>query len=173
MILLLLFTDTVCIAKLVATQKASVGMYYTYVLIIPTILLFVFFLAFVALRCLLLPCVAYCCLVLLTVALRCLLLPCVDYCCLVLIIVALRCLLLPCVDYCCLVLLIPYSLKFSRLKNFAVFAGCTLTTKIYHAKYLVLVYVYVSMRYNLWAWPFVRARQTIAASAQRIESCWF
>ena len=25
---------------------------------------------------------------------------------------------------------IPYSLKFSRLKNFAVFAGCTLTTKI-------------------------------------------
>ena len=25
---------------------------------------------------------------------------------------------------------IPYSLKFSRLKNFAVFAGCTFTTKI-------------------------------------------
>ena len=68
-ILLLLFTDIVCIAKHVATQKASVGMYYTYVLIIPTILLFVFFLAFVALCCLLLPCVAYCCLVLLTVAL--------------------------------------------------------------------------------------------------------
>ena len=26
---------------------------------------------------------------------------------------------------------VPYSLKFSRFKNFAVFAGCTLTTKIF------------------------------------------
>ena len=32
------------------------------------------------------------------------------------------------------IILIPYSLKFSRLKNFAVFAGCTLTTKILSRK---------------------------------------
>ena len=49
---------------------------------------------------------------------------------------------------------IPYSLKFSRFKIFAVFAGCT--RKFYPAKKLVLI-----------------CMQTIAASTQLIESCWF
>ena len=71
-------------------------------------------------------------------------------------------------------IVLPYSLKFSRLKIFVVFAGCTLTTKILSREKFntSILYVYVRMRYNLWAWQFVLA-QTIAASAQRIESCWF
>ena len=37
----------------------------------------------------------------------------------------------------------PYSLKFSRLKIFAVFAGCTLTTKILsHEKFSIYWYTY-------------------------------
>ena len=42
---------------------------------------------------------------------------------------------------------IPYSLKFSRLKHFAVFAGYRYTTKILSAKNLVLV-VYVRMHFT-------------------------
>ena len=51
---------------------------------------------------------------------------------------------------------IPYSLKFSRLKNFADY-GCT--TKILSRE----MFTYIQAQYDLWAWPFcpcVRARST-------------
>ena len=47
-----------------------------------------------------------------------------------------------------IVIIIPYSLKFSRLKFFAVFASYGWTTKLYPAKILCL-------HGDLWTWLFV------------------
>ena len=54
--------------------------------------------------------------------------------------------------------IVPYSLKFSRLKNFAVFADYGCTTKILSRE----IFTYIQAQYDLWAWPFcpcARARR--------------
>ena len=69
-------------------------------------------------------------------------------------------------------LYIPYSLKYSKLKKFTVFVGCTLCTKILFRKNL-----YVHMCYNLWVWLFVRAckRLLLALSESSLvgSRSWF
>ena len=68
-----------------------------------------------------------------------------------------------------LTLIIPYSLNFSRLKFFAFFRGLY----IVHENFNLQKKLYLCMHCKFVSVAVCPRTQTIAASAQQIESCWF
>ena len=68
---------------------------------------------------------------------------------------------------------LPYSLKFARFKNFAVFVGCTLTAKNYPVKNLVLAYVRRRFNSNgreCWVWLYIARTRARKFYPQKIVS---